>query len=234
MKNKAWKAIIQKVDNFSIKKGLTSFVNPYSMLVLKDFPDIANGIDYWRIDGISLVNEINRYKGRQFGRFSFDDTSVAPIVFNYASKNKLKVGIVGTKNEYISKAVEIIESKYDIKITYYRDGYFATEQDRINCIKQILDRNIDVFICGMGTPLQELFLIDLKNEGWDGYAFTCGGYLHQIARKENYYPLIFDKLNIRWMYRIIDEPKLFSRYFVQYPKFFIKFLFFKFHVPHKF
>ncbi|PWK77731.1 N-acetylglucosaminyldiphosphoundecaprenol N-acetyl-beta-D-mannosaminyltransferase [Mucilaginibacter oryzae] len=233
MKNEAWKAIIQKVDNFSIRKGLTSFVNPYSMLVLKDFPDIANGIDYWQIDGISLVNEINRYKGAKFGRFSFDDTSVAPVVFNYALENKLKVGIVGTKHEYLTSAVKVIESKYNIKISYYRDGYFSTDQDRADCLKQIIDSQIDIFICGMGTPLQELFLIDLKKIGWSGYAFTCGGYLHQIARKENYYPAIFDKLNIRWIYRIIDEPKLFRRYFIQYPRFFIKFLFFKLRSPNK-
>lgn len=219
--------MFEKLYQFGFNRGLTSFINPYSMLVLKDYPDLADGIDYWYADGISLVNSINKKLDKNIERYSFDDTSLAPVVFGFAKRNNLKVALIGTKEEYIHDAAANIITKYKVNISYYRNGYFNTESERNSCFEQLKNSKIDIVVCGMGTPYQEKFLIDLKNFGWDGYGFTCGGYLHQMAKKEDYYPEFFDKHNIRWVYRIIDEPKLFRRYLVDYPKFFFKFSLFK-------
>ncbi|KAF2509243.1 WecB/TagA/CpsF family glycosyltransferase [Flavobacterium zhairuonense] len=221
MEYKSWNVIIKKIANFEIKKGLTTFVNPYSMLLLKERKDIAEKIDFWHIDGISLVNKLNRYYKLKNSRFSFDDTSLAPIVFNHSKVNNLSIAIIGTEEEYITKAVHAIENRYNVKIGYFRNGYFK-DQEREDCIELIVRERFDVVVCGMGTPNQEMFLIDLKNAGWDGYGYTCGGYLHQIAKKKDYYPVFFDKLNIRWIYRIIDQPELFQRYLIDYPNFFLE------------
>lgn len=225
--------MFEKLYRFKFNRGLTSFINPYSMLVLKDHPDLAEGIDFWYADGISLVNSINKKLDKNIERYSFDDTSLAPVIFGFAKKNGLKVAIVGTKEEFIHDAVSNIISKYKVFVPYYRNGYFFDEKDRNVCFDKIKISEIDIVVCGMGTPYQEKFLIDLKNSGWDGYGFTCGGYLHQMAKKEDYYPEFFDKYNIRWVYRIMDEPKLFRRYFVDYPKFFFKFSLFKSNKPIK-
>jgi N-acetylglucosaminyldiphosphoundecaprenol N-acetyl-beta-D-mannosaminyltransferase len=207
-----------------MSKGIASFVNPYSMLILANNEPVAESIDYWYVDGISLVKAIEKYEQKNIGRFSFDDTSIAPLVFDFAKNNNKTVAIIGTKELIIQKAVMAIEKKFAISILYYRNGYFKNDFELQDCIDTISNKNIDIVICGMGTPYQEDFLIKLKKTRWDGYGFTCGGYLHQIATKENYYPVIFDKLNIRWMYRIIDEPKLLKRYFYCYPIFFAKYL----------
>jgi exopolysaccharide biosynthesis WecB/TagA/CpsF family protein len=221
---KSWKTIISKTSNFKMAKGISSFVNPYSMLVLEQNEIIAESIDYWYVDGISLVKCFVKYEHKDISRFSFDDSSIAPLVFDYARINNLTVAVVGTKELIIEKTVKAIENKFKIKISYFRNGYFKTDSEFKDCINTIFTENFDIVICGMGTPNQEEFLLQLKKTGWLGYGFTCGGYLHQIASKDNYYPVFFDKLNIRWIYRIIDEPKLFKRYFYFYPKFFAKYL----------
>ncbi|HCX56675.1 MAG TPA: glycosyl transferase [Sphingobacterium sp.] len=221
--SKSWNVIVSKLEDFKIRKGIHSFVNPYSMSLLEENFSVANGIDYWYIDGISLVNKINKIFGKRYNRTSFDNTSVAPRVFRFAKNNKLKLGIVGTKQEYIEKAINRIENGFSVKVSYFRNGYFADEKERNDCINAIIEAEIDIVVVGMGTPYQELFLIDLSLQGWSGYGFTCGGYLHQLARKEKYYPLFFDKLNIRWLFRILDEPRLLKRYAIDYPLFFLKF-----------
>lgn len=218
-----WEKIVSKVDNFKIRKGATSFINPYSLLILKDQNEVASEIKYWCVDGISLVNKINSYFGKNIKRFSFDDTSVAPIVFQFAKESKLKIAIIGTTEEYLHKSVACLKRKYGIEVAYSRNGYFLSDAEKKKCFAEIIAKNIEMVVCGMGTPYQELFLIELQEKGWDGFGFTCGGYLHQIAKKENYYPRLFDKLNIRWIYRIIDEPRLFKRYGFDYPRFFVKF-----------
>lgn len=227
MQKSAWEKLILKMEDFEMKKGLTSFVNPYSMLLLKNSPAIVDGIDHWHIDGISLVRYISKIFKKDINRFSFDDTSVAPLVFEFAKEKSLSIAVVGTKEEIIHTAIKNLKNKYGIEIAFYRNGYFKDAQDRINCLKKIQNDKIDIVICGMGTPYQESFLIDLKSSGWNGYGFTCGGYLHQVAQNENYYPTFFDKFNIRWIYRIWDEPKLLRRYMIEYPKFFFQFYLFK-------
>ena len=224
MKNQSWKVISSKVSNFKISKGITSFVNPYSMLVLQDNVSIAQNVDCWCVDGFSLVKTFSIFEKKEVSRFSFDDTSIAPLVFDFAKTNNKTLAVIGTKESIIQKAVNAIENKFEINISYFRNGYFKNDLELQECIETIFNKNIDIVICGMGTPNQENFLIRLKKTGWDGYGFTCGGYLHQIAIKENYYPVFFDKLNIRWIYRIIDEPKLLKRYFYFYPNFFAKYL----------
>ena len=84
----------------------------------------------------------------------------------------------------------------------------------------------------MGTPFQEQFLVDLKNLGWIGAGYTCGGFIHQTAANIKYYPEFFNTYNLRWLYRMIDEPKLIKRYLILYPKstflFFFDFIIYKF------
>ena len=120
----------------------------------------------------------------------------------------------------IDKAIKnILKDFPELNVVGFRDGYIQ-DNERKSLYQNIKTLNPDIVICGMGTPLQEQFLVDLQKTGWDGIGYTCGGFLHQTARNIQYYPKWIDKYNIRWIYRIYDEPKLFKRYFWEYPKFF--------------
>jgi len=219
-KGKSWETIINKLSDFEIQKGITSFVNPHSMLMLKDCDWLAQQVDYWYVDGISLVRLIQLLFKKKISRYSFDDTSLASIVFKNVASKKERIAIIGTEPDLIKRSVQFIEERYALSISYYRDGFIGNEDELQETINLLIDKKIEVVICGMGTPNQEEFLVKLKNAGWDGYGYTCGGYLHQIAKKQkNYYPVIFDKLNLRWFYRILNEPKLIRRYLINYPKF---------------
>ena len=222
-----WDLAFRKVQNFTLQRGVNSFINPFSLLKLGETVDVVEHIDFLYVDGISLVKLIKMLLGKSVGRYSFDDTSVAPVVFEFVKKNNLQIAILGTTQANLEKSVGILEQRYQFKVAYFRNGFFENEQQRQEVIQHLATGNYDVVVCGMGTPLQEKFLIQLKETGWKGYGYTCGGYLHQLATKEKYYPKLVDKLNIRWMYRIYDEPKLFHRYFVLYPVFAYQFLKYK-------
>lgn len=226
--NNTWNDLISSSKKFELNKGLTSFINPYSMLQLQEKKLIVKGVDHWYVDGISLVWLFNSFFKKNIIRFSFDDTSIAPIVYDFAKKNNLSIAVIGTTQTSVEIAVEKIEKKYGVQISYFRNGYFKNSNDLDNTINDIINHNIDIVICGMGTINQERFLINLKQAGWDGYGYTCGGYLHQSAKRIIYYPKIIDTFNLRWLYRIYDEPKLWKRYAISYPIFFLKFLRFSF------
>lgn len=208
---------VQKNFSISTTNHLITFLNPYSYLLARKHFNVFKEIDEIYLDGIALVYFF-RLLGIKAKRYSFDMTSIAPLLFDHCEKKGKTIYFIGAKEEEVEKSIQVFIEHYpQMNIVGYRNGYIQNEWSET--IKKIIEISPDFVIVGMGTPIQEKFLVDLKNNGFKGTGFTCGGFLHQSQNDINYYPAFFDKLNIRWMYRIIDEPKLSQRYFIEYPKF---------------
>ncbi len=213
-----------KSSSTSLLGKNVSFLNPYSYLLQRQSTDIK-GIDVFLVDGVFLVWMLRLMGVGRFERISFDMTSLAPIIFNGAIKDNNSIYFVGSKKNEITRAVEEIKKEFPkLNIIRFRDGYF-TDTERESEIDLLVDIKPDIVVAGLGTPLQEKFLMDLRSQGWKGTGFTCGGFLHQTAGGIQYYPDWMDKLNLRWLYRIYDEPKLFRRYSIDYTKFIFLFVF---------
>ena len=120
----------------------------------------------------------------------------------------------------IEEFFTIFKTQYpSANVLGFSPGYFAGPNERHQTISRIVALQPKVVVCGMGAKLQEQFLAELRARGWLGAGFTCGGFFHQAVRQKSvkYYPDVFDKLQLRWMYRIIDEPRLLRRYAIDYP-----------------
>tara|TARA_B100001758_G_C18411122_1_gene615762 strand:- start:1833 stop:2501 length:669 start_codon:yes stop_codon:yes gene_type:complete len=197
-------------------KKLTTFLNPFSYFLVRRDGIRLDDFNI-EIDGGLLVHILNIF-GISCKRKSFDMTSMAPIVFNNAIKNNKSVYFVGTRMDVIDLAIKNIQKEFpELNILGYHDGYIS-ERKKVKILKDINNLNIDYVICGMGTPLQEQFLLSLQASGWSGTGYTCGGFLHQTASQINYYPYWINRLGLRAFYRMYDEPKLVKRYFIDYPK----------------
>lgn len=152
--------------------------------------------------------------GKQVTRRSFDMTSMAPELFAYVAKHGKTIYIVASKREQVEKAVEIFHERYPkVKFAGYRNGYFASESEMDVEAKYIAKLNPDFLIVGMGALIQEKFLLKVKNAGYQGVGFTCGGFIHQTSKNEiDYYPAWVDKTNLRFIYRMWKEPHTRKRY----------------------
>ena len=206
-------------SDISMRKGIYTFLNPYSYYVLRKEIKTLYSFDEVYCDGILFVWLV-RLLGIKVKRVSFDMTSLAPIVFSWAEKNALTIAFVGGEKGIVEKAIKNFKNRYPkLQVIYNHSGFFEKEKTREDVILDILSASPDIVIVGMGAGLQERFLLTLHDKGWDGCGYTCGGFLHQSASTEkNYYPYYIDKWNMRWIYRIYKEPKLFKRYFYYYPK----------------
>jgi len=207
-------------QSFNIEKGsLNTFINPFSFLVLKkEVPcELIEQFSIY-VDGESLA-ALSRNLGRNnTRRFSFDDTSIAPLVFNYAVENSLKIGLIGSSEINIAVAADLIKTRYQFRQVQFHHGYYQAEEED-SVLSTFID--VDIVIFAMGTPKQELALTRLRSLGWSGTGYTCGGFLDQLVESGGaaYYPEFIDRLNLRWAYRIFKEPRrLWRRYFLEYPK----------------
>lgn len=199
---------------FETKGNIYTYLNPVSYLTALDNKNLFARMDGIFADGSLLVSAIRLLYGRHVTRRSFDMTSMAPELFVYAEKYGRTVYIVASKQEQVEKAVEIFHERYPkVRFSGYRNGYFSSEDDMAVEAKHIAELNPDFLIVGMGTLMQERFLLKVRDAGYQGVGFTCGGFIHQTAKNEiDYYPVWVDKTNLRFVYRMWKEPHTRKRY----------------------
>ncbi|WFE72459.1 WecB/TagA/CpsF family glycosyltransferase [Halomonas sp. M1] len=230
MKEKKYLSLVCFLKNkrssvaYEEKSQLVTFLNPYSYLIARKNIALIDRFHTICYDGFLLVLAM-KCIGKKCYRISFDMTSLAPVVFHDACENKKSIFFIGSEPGVAHEAIEKIKVEFPtLLVSGFRHGFFENSDDRDLFIKQLAEENPDIVIVGMGSPLQEKFLFDLSASGWRGLGFTCGGFLHQTASGgTQYYPKWMNYLNLRWLYRIFDEPKLIRRYLLDYPKFLLLF-----------
>ena len=215
-------ALIQKIiatnqsypEIFENRSKIYTFLNPVSYLAALKNEDLFLRFDGIFVDGIFLALAIKLFYWTSVKRCSFDMTSLAPQLFSYSEIHEKSVYIVASHESEIERAIEMFRQQYPkLNIVGFHNGFFA-ESAEVDCeIKRILALSPDFVICGMGIVKQEKFLEQLKREKYGGVAFSCGGFISQTAKKGiSYYPLFFDLLNLRFLYRMINEKHTRKRY----------------------
>lgn len=217
----------KNVDNILKEENhVYTFLNPVSYLIALDNKELFKQFDGIFADGSLLVAAIKLLYGTKVTRRSFDMTSLAPQLFQYAENNGKTIYIVASKQEETEKAIEIFKERYpNLKFAGYRNGYFSNEEEQDKEAEYITQLNSDFLIVGMGALMQEKFLLKVKKTGYQGIGFTCGGFIHQTSKNEiDYYPKWIDKLNLRFIYRMYKEKHTRKRYLTAAFVFPIRFL----------
>jgi N-acetylglucosaminyldiphosphoundecaprenol N-acetyl-beta-D-mannosaminyltransferase len=199
---------------------LCTFVNPASVVVARREPAYVQALhrfDRVLPDGTGMVQAINLLHRVPAARISFDSTSLAPIAFQIAAEQGLTVALCGGKPGVAEQAAERISTTFRIKALAYSG--FAGLQTTVDWLAAADPRMV---VVGMGTMLQESVLLNLVASGWRGVGFTCGGYIDQVAQRYQYYPQWVNRHNLRFAYRLYNEPaRLWRRYLLQYPLFLV-------------
>jgi N-acetylglucosaminyldiphosphoundecaprenol N-acetyl-beta-D-mannosaminyltransferase len=215
----------QYQDELLDARGIYSFLNLASLTAFfKSIKETGN-VEYF-CDGFLMCLLVYIATGKRISRVSFDFTSIADNVFNYANKNERKIAIVGATNQELEKFVFKIKKRYEgIKIDYYRDGFFGNDESR-RVAEDVISSEALILIVGLGAGKQEEFLNKCYDLGFSGAGFSCGGFIRQESyNNEDYYPRWVNKIKFRAFYRMYKEPHTIKRYFFSYPKNFFIFLY---------
>lgn len=182
-----------------------------------DFKELINNSDLNIPDGVGVkialkiksINQ-NQIRGVDFSR----------KLIELASKDNLRLGFLGAKEEVIQKAKENFLKKYpNLNFVYTRNGYFKNDDEIIN---EIVEKNPQVLLVGLGSPKQEEIIVKLKNKLKSCVLIGVGGSFDVFSGLTKEAPVIYRKMGIEWLYRTILQPERFKRIFPTLPLFLIK------------
>lgn len=205
---------------------IVTCLNAYYMVKMKqgDY-HWYDEFDYIPSDGMGPII-LNKLCGHAKSiRLSFDLSAMAGPVFWDMIKHGESLYVLGAKPGEVEKSVETIKANFKgIKIAGCHHGYIKDCKNEI--INEIKSSGAKVVIIGMGAPMQDEIAVLLKQTGFVGSVYTCGGFIHQTQNTMISFPAWTNKLGLRWLYRIFTQSGMLKRLIETYPKFVITYIWF--------
>ncbi len=132
-----------------------------------------------------------------------------------SSTKKYSIYLLGAKQEVVEKTKKVLIEKFpNLIIKGIHNGYFKKE-DWKGISKDIKEKEVDFVFVGITSPLKEYLIEFLQNDGNNCVFMGVGGSFDVISGNISRAPKWIQKMNLEWLYRVVQEPKrLFKRYFI--------------------
>lgn len=200
---------------------LLSYLNPYSYKVsIADSNYVANlkRFDFVVCDGIGIRKAAKSVWGLKTPIISLDYSGIGNDYLQMCADEKMSLCLVGAREDIVRDAASNISKKYsNIGSIQAFSGY---GESLIEAEKFILGTSPDMVVVCLGMGKQEAYLLKLVESGWAGIGICAGGFFDKIANPKNDYPVLLEKLNLRFLGRLVKEPRrMTKRYFIDYQPF---------------
>jgi N-acetylglucosaminyldiphosphoundecaprenol N-acetyl-beta-D-mannosaminyltransferase len=128
-----------------------------------------------------------------------------------ASKNNLKIGILGGPKDTLATQKELEKRFKNIKVNIWSGFYEESSESEL--VKDIASKNLDVLFCAMGFPKQEKFIVKHQNKLNAKVLIGEGGSFDydQLGGSIKRAPAWMRKLSLEWLWRLIIQPKRIRR-----------------------
>ena len=171
-----------------------------NMLLDETVDVIADGIGLVKAAKILGINLPERIPGVELTEF----------LFQYANEHSSKVCIFGSKQEVLDLLVEKMNRDYpNAQLICLENGYVS---DKEEVFKNMIGKSPDICIVAMGMPIQEKLIYKSISLAEKGVFIGVGGSLDVISGYKKRAPMIFRKMHLEWLYRLMKEPQRISRF----------------------
>ena len=168
-------------------------------------------------DGIGVKIAL-KIKGKNAERIAGID--FARRLLERCAEENIPVGIVGAKEEIISKAVENLGKEIqNLYIVYWHNGYFSDDNE---IYEELKSKSPRLILVAMGSPRQEEFIYKAKSVLNPALMVGIGGSLDVWSGAVKRAPKIYQVLGLEWLYRTVTQPQRFKRIFPTLPLFLLK------------
>lgn len=197
----------------SIKQRKASFVvtpNPEIVMMARENEELYHAIkkaEFVLPDGIGII-----YGARILGtplKERIPGIDFANGLMSRLAENNGSVYLLGAKPTVAETAGEnLVKAHPGLRVVGTHDGYFTDDTAIINEINSLKP---DLLLVCLGFPKQEFWMRDHVHLLDVGLMAGLGGSLDVFAGVVHRAPVIWQKLGLEWLYRLIKEPSRFGR-----------------------
>lgn len=203
------------------KKTFVVTANPEIVMYAKSniqYKEIVDTADIVVADGIGVVIGSKILKKPLPERIP--GYELVTSLLDTAEEKKLKVYFLGASEEVIkSLKVKVRDLYPNLIIAGARNGYF--EKDDPDVVGEVIQSDPDIIFVAMGCPGQEQWIHKHIATFDKGIFIGVGGSFDVLSGKVKRAPVIWQKLNLEWLYRLVKQPSRLKRMLV-IPKFLIE------------
>jgi N-acetylglucosaminyldiphosphoundecaprenol N-acetyl-beta-D-mannosaminyltransferase len=179
---------------------------------------LLNQADIVYADGISVV-----WSSRILGGCKLHKNTGADWIeafCRFAEQESIRIYILAGGVGVAQKAKDnLLKSYPEIKIIGYSDGYFENKSE-VQVLSEIRVLSPQVLFVGMGTPHQERWIYEHREEISDPVCWGVGALFDYVAGIESRVPPWMGKVGLEWFYRLIVDPAgKWERYIIGNPRF---------------
>jgi N-acetylglucosaminyldiphosphoundecaprenol N-acetyl-beta-D-mannosaminyltransferase len=173
-------------------------------------------------DGIGIVMAA-KYQGEPLeGRVTGFDIFTG--LLKEGNVKGYSIYLLGADEETNRKASEVIAEQYPgVRIAGRQNGFFKKETEAA-VVAAIQAAKPDILVVAMGAPYSEKWIYKYKSKLQARIAFGIGGSLDVLAGKVKRAPVLWQKLHMEWLYRLLRQPSRWRRQLIL-PKFALSVLF---------
>ncbi|MBM6619071.1 WecB/TagA/CpsF family glycosyltransferase [Bacillus suaedaesalsae] len=192
--------------------------NPEIVMKAKEdsyYKDLLIKATYVTPDGIGIVKASEILGDPLPERVAGYDTMIRFL--ELANKHNYSIYLLGAMEEILKGAIHTIETQYpNVKIVGSHNGYFDWNDPSIP--NEIIKRQPDFIFVALGMPRQEKWISYHFHKFDKGIFMGVGGSFDVLSGTIKRAPLVWQKLNLEWLYRLMKQPSRAKR-MVALPKF---------------
>lgn len=204
-------AVERALDLISERKG--SYVvtpNPEIVMMANEHIELNEALDRADLvlpDGIGVI-----YGAKILGtplKERVPGIDFASCLMEKLSERNGRVYLLGAKPGIAEKASNNLKERYvGLNVVGYHDGYFA---DDLPIIEEINRLKPDLLLVCLGVPKQELWMQTHLHDLDVGLMAGLGGSLDVFSGAVQRAPIMWQKLGLEWLYRLLNEPSRIRR-----------------------
>ncbi|QQS37501.1 MAG: WecB/TagA/CpsF family glycosyltransferase [Ignavibacteriales bacterium] len=201
------------------------YVNPHTVRYASKnniLKENINSFTYNHIDGKGMEIACRIFFPHDdFKRLNWTDE--AKKYLKQSEESEWKIFFLGSDEQTITTAIKKIKSDFpELKIAGHLNGF---EDINDSTVKKINESTANILWVGLGSLRQEKWIVDNINSLNCNVIQSVGDLFGSLAGKRFRGPVLFQKLGLEWMFRLIQHPiKYFDRYAIGVPVFFFMIL----------
>lgn len=189
-------------------------INPEGVWLARQDQDLARIVEQAALvtpDGNGIL-----WGARQLGhplRQRVTGVELLEALCAQGEKQGWRVYLLGAKPGVAAQAAQRLLERYpQLQIVGWDDGYFR--QREAQAIAQVKEARADLLFAALGMPYQEQWLYQHRQELGCGVALGVGGSFDVIAGLVRRAPLLWQRLKLEWLWRLLADPKRWRRFLV--------------------